>query len=238
MYSWTPHEYIWIWVNTWVYEESTNVCLCVCGRACMYCHMYVLEGEPTLLPFTSTAIEHLCLALLLVATVTKAQSGVAAAAKQRARDGGKTERERERLCLWSYKRRFEWNVNTTERKIVILYILFLSPTCIYISMNACAVVRCGTDHGLSISVLSVSVLLGRLTVRLCLQTDCWGFLFMSVCFLMASKCSSVTTGIGLFSLSQFSMLKMHWSCTTTWIVEMSWANMNMSTMKLKATEAF
>lgn len=75
------------------------LCACVCARACMYCHMYVLEGEPTLLAFTSTAIEHLCLALLLVATVTKAQSGVAAAAKQSARDGGKTERETERRIL-------------------------------------------------------------------------------------------------------------------------------------------
>lgn len=43
---------------------------------------YELEGGPALLTFTSTAIKHLSLALLLVATVTKAQSGVAAAAKQ------------------------------------------------------------------------------------------------------------------------------------------------------------
>lgn len=56
---------------------------CVCVYAHTYVCMYVLEGEPALLAFTSTAIEHLCLALLLVATVTKAQSGVAAAAKER-----------------------------------------------------------------------------------------------------------------------------------------------------------
>lgn len=67
----------------------------MCTCACMLTRMYVLEGEPALLAFTSTAIEHLCLALLLVATVTKAQSGVAAAAKQRARDTGK-DRERGR----------------------------------------------------------------------------------------------------------------------------------------------
>lgn len=44
---------------------------CVCAHTCVRVH--VLEGEPALLAFTSTAIEHLCLALLLVATVTKAQ---------------------------------------------------------------------------------------------------------------------------------------------------------------------
>lgn len=49
---------------------------------------YVLEGKHALLAFISTAIEHLCLALLLVATVTKAKSGVAAAAKHRAKDRG------------------------------------------------------------------------------------------------------------------------------------------------------
>lgn len=57
---------------------------------------YVLEGEPALRAFTSTAIQHLCLALLLVATVTKAQSGVAAAARERVRDKGKN-RERRRF---------------------------------------------------------------------------------------------------------------------------------------------
>lgn len=43
------------------------------------------KGGPTLLFFLSspTAIKHLSLALLLVATVTKAQSGVAAAAEQK-----------------------------------------------------------------------------------------------------------------------------------------------------------
>lgn len=50
---------------------------------CTYALMCVLEGKPALLAFTSTAIEHLCLALLLVATVTKAQTRVAAAARVR-----------------------------------------------------------------------------------------------------------------------------------------------------------
>lgn len=86
----------------------------VCVYAHTYVCTYVLEGEPALLAFTSTAIEHLCLALLLVATVTKAQSGVAAAAKERARDRGK-DRERERkifACGPNHNDRF----NATHQK--------------------------------------------------------------------------------------------------------------------------
>lgn len=52
------------------------------------------EGGPTLLTFASAATEHLSLALLLVSTVTKAQSEVAAAAKQ-------TERKHRSFFLWT-----------------------------------------------------------------------------------------------------------------------------------------
>lgn len=44
-----------------------------------------VEGGPTLFAFASAATEHLSLALLLVSTVTKAHSEVAAAAKQEER---------------------------------------------------------------------------------------------------------------------------------------------------------
>lgn len=60
-----------------------HMCSCACWRA-----------NPPLVAFTSTAIEHLCLALLLVATVTKAQTGVAAAARVRARHRARKQRER------------------------------------------------------------------------------------------------------------------------------------------------
>lgn len=76
-----------------ILECVHRVCVCICVFTC-YASMYVLEGGPALLAFTSTATEHLCLALLLVATVTKAQSGVAAAAKQ---SEGRRERNGERL---------------------------------------------------------------------------------------------------------------------------------------------
>lgn len=86
------HAHSYECTRAWVHAS-------VYAAACV-AHTYVLvcmfEGEPTLLTCTSIATEHLCLALLFVATVTKAQTGVAAAA--RARHGGRKEKERGR-CL-------------------------------------------------------------------------------------------------------------------------------------------
>lgn len=98
-----PHICVHIGVHAHSYHCVFGIwahaLVCVCVYAHTYVGMYVLEGEPALLAFTSTAIEHLCLALLLVATVTKAKSGVAAAAKERGRERDiKGERQRESMA--------------------------------------------------------------------------------------------------------------------------------------------
>lgn len=204
--------------------------MCVRSHRCVC--MYVLEGEPALLAFTSTAIEHLCLALLLVATVTKAKSGVAAAAKERAR-GKSRERERERFIFLPVdlitttdltqrirKHQFRYsdepNVNTTERCILILLVHSLSHTCtrthITGLINACSVAGCSTGHGssLSITALTASVTLG-LVSRACTASDGLPrpFVFMSACFLVVSKRSSAWIGIVLFILSLFSKMRVY-----------------------------
>ena len=112
----------------------------------------MLEGEPALLAFTSTAIEHLCLALLLVATVTKAKSGVAAAAKERGRERErKGERQREsmgerEICLpaelitmTDLTQRIRKHANT------MTYREMSTPTKI-----RCTVVGCSAGHGSSL----------------------------------------------------------------------------------------
>ncbi len=119
--------------------------VCVCAHTCVRVH--VLEGEPALLAFTSTAIEHLCLALLLVATVTKAQEWSGCSSwREGERQREKTERERFFFfaCRLNHNNRFnathqktrfrygdEWNVNATERCAWIWLVQFLSHTCIH-----------------------------------------------------------------------------------------------------------
>lgn len=73
----------------------THICIGACiVHLCAYVHVRGRITPPPSL-FTSTAIEHLCPALLSVATVTKAQTGVAAAARARHRGRKQKERDRE-----------------------------------------------------------------------------------------------------------------------------------------------
>lgn len=116
-----PPPYLYVHIGQ-VFVHAHMICMyfgfmlrCVClSQGLKYAGMYVIEGGPALLPFTSTAIEHLCLALLLVATVTKRSVEwlLQPNRKQETEEKGKKDREGDFACSSNHNSRS----NTTYPK--------------------------------------------------------------------------------------------------------------------------
>ncbi len=97
-------------------------------------------------------------------------------------------------------------------------------------INGCAVVGCSAGHGSCIwtTVLAASERLGLVScVFVPPDRLLRPFVFMSQCFLVASKCSTVWRGMTLFILSLLSRTRVYWSCSAALIVEMPCANMSI-----------